>query len=198
MRNTEPAVDSGRRRGRSRKVESYSDWMARIDAEVDAAARATVKEARKPPATLCPAQHSLVEMLIEYLHGLPELTKGENALEKEAYFPIQMLLFGLFSAKYPEWAKGRRGSQLNIKEIPNGDGRQFEWMLYNCAGPGRITPVANKRTDPYAEEAALLAELIEVDKATKQSIRLLEHNLSALRGELPKIKDNHTEDEGDD
>ena len=55
--------------------ESYADWMARIDCEVDALAR---QMERKPPTydTLHPAQRKIVGMLIAHLRSLPKLKPG--------------------------------------------------------------------------------------------------------------------------
>src|SRR5262249_53958181 len=73
-----------RRRGRPRKKESYADWVARIDAEVETTAR---QMERQPPtyAWLHPAQRRIVQMLIEHLRSLPALQQGEGYFEKPEY-----------------------------------------------------------------------------------------------------------------
>src|ERR1035441_5143288 len=90
------------RRGRPRKVESYADWMAHIDAQVDAAARDIE---RKPPtyAYLHPAQKRIVQMLIEHMRSLPTITAGEDECAKPDYQIVKKLLSNLYEKKYPNW-----------------------------------------------------------------------------------------------
>lgn len=122
-----------KRRGRPRKVESYADWMARVDAQVDSMAREVAKQ---PPtyAWLHPAQRRIVQMLIEHLRSLPELKAGESAYGKEDYSPVNQILTVLFKCKYPEWQLRTKTGNLDVFGIPNGEGKDFGWMLRNCAG----------------------------------------------------------------
>lgn len=122
------------RRGRPRKVESYADWMSRVDAEVDAAARSME---RKPPtyAYLHPAQKRIVQMLIEHMRSLPELRKAENCWEKKEYLTVNRIVRLLFAEKYPEWEdKPRLKDGWDVSQIPNQEGKVYEWMMRNCAG----------------------------------------------------------------
>ena len=124
------------RRGRPRKVESYADWMAHIDAQVDAAARDIE---RKPPtyAYLHPAQKRIVQMLIEHMRSLPEITPNESECDKPEYRIVGKLLSNLYETKYPQWAKAADGVRY-VMDIPNGEGRPYLWMLRNCAGRAPI------------------------------------------------------------
>ena len=98
------------KRGRPRKVESYADWMARIDAQVDEAARRAEK---LPPSftSLHPAQRRLIQMFIDYLKRLPGLAPNESVFEKQEYRFVNYLITDIFIQKYPEW--GKRGDFQN-------------------------------------------------------------------------------------
>ena len=125
------------RRGRPRKVESYADWMAHIDAQVDAAARDIE---RKPPtyAYLHPAQKRIVQMLIEHMRSLPEITAGEDECAKPDYQIVKKLLSNLYEKKYPNWVAKVAGGTRYVMDIPNGEGRHYLWMLRDCAGRAPI------------------------------------------------------------
>jgi hypothetical protein len=131
--------DTSKRRGRPKKVESYADWMARVDASVDAMAR-TME--RKPPtfAYLHPAQRRIVQMLIEHLRALPEIREGESAYEKREYGTVNRVLKELFLAKYPAWAQAPRcaSGSFDVGTLPGNEGTNFGWMLRNCAGRAPI------------------------------------------------------------
>jgi hypothetical protein len=120
------------RRGRPRKIESIADWMARIDKEVDEAAR---KIERKPPtyASLNPAQKRIVELLIEHLRRLPELERDEDFYEK--YWSMNVILTELFKEKYPAWLSTSRSKygRMDPKKLPDEEGKNFRWLLRNCA-----------------------------------------------------------------
>jgi len=117
---------------RPRKIESYADWMARIDAHVDTMAR---RVEREPPsyAWLHPAQRRIVQMLIERMRMLPEIRNGEDVFAKPEYFHVKRIITHLFRAKYPDWNPQKDGIRY-VSEIPNGEGDQYCWMLRNCAG----------------------------------------------------------------
>jgi hypothetical protein len=135
-----------KRRGRPRKVESFADWMARVDCEVDAMARAVAKE---PPsyAYLHPAQRRIVQMLIEHMRSLPELKSGEDALNKPEYEYINRITTHLFKWKYPSWTQTTKGGSLALEAIPNGEGKTVDWMLRNCAGRAPVETALCSNSD---------------------------------------------------
>lgn len=119
------------RRGRPRKIESFADWMDRIDKEVDEAAR---KIERKPPtySSLNSAQRKIVQVLIDHLRGLPELEPGESPFTK--YDTVNRILTELFRAKFPEWKDTPRiNGHLDVDRLPEGESQFYMWMLRNCA-----------------------------------------------------------------
>lgn len=134
-----------RKRGRPRKVESFADWMARVDAEVDTMAR---KVAKDPPsyAWLSAAQRRIVQMLIEHMRALPELGDAENVYDKKEYSFVNRILTNLFRAKYPEWTQLSKDGAHDVGCIPNGEGEVFKWILRNCAGraPAEIVPAEDE------------------------------------------------------
>ena len=136
------------RRGRPCKVESYADWMSRVDAEVDHMARSME---RKPPtyAYLHPAQKRIVQMLIEYMRSLPELTAGENIWHKKEYRPVNTILKELFLAKYPEWARAPKttNGSWDSNALRASESKVLEWMLRNCAGRSPAEVAAQDITD---------------------------------------------------
>jgi hypothetical protein len=79
-------------------------------------------------------------MLIEHLRSLPELEQGKGCFDRAEYGPVNRILKELFAAKYPAWALEPRLSAGNwdVYKIPNGEGREYEWMLRNCAGRAPI------------------------------------------------------------
>jgi hypothetical protein len=129
---TESATGRVRRLPR-RRVESFADWMARVDAEVEETAR---KIERRPPtyAWLHPAQRRIVQMLIEHLRSLPELHPDEDPHHRQEYCHTNQILTSLFLAKYPNWTQRTKSGLRDGEAIPNGEGEQFSWMLRNCAG----------------------------------------------------------------
>lgn len=133
-----PTTIAPTRRGRPpRKIESIADWMARIDKEVDEAAR---KIERKPPtyASLNPAQKRIVELIIEHLRGLPELARGEDCYEK--YETMNVILTELFKAKFPAWLSAPRAKsgRMDANALPAGECKNLRWLLRNCAS--RMAP----------------------------------------------------------
>lgn len=128
-----PTKTTPARRGRPRKVESYTDWMSRIDASVDTMAH---KMERQPPsyAYLHPAQRRIVQMLIEHMRSLPEITGGEQSYMKPEYVTVNGILALLFKAKYPFWTERTTNGHLNLTGLPNGEYATFTWLLHNCAG----------------------------------------------------------------
>lgn len=133
MASTQTTPQQGHRRGRPRRVESFSDWMCRIDSQVEAAYR---KVCERPPAEhlLSPAQRRIVEMLVEHLRSLPQIGPTENAYKKPEYEHVNVILTRLFQAKYPSWT-ARTSDGLHVaEEIPNGEASTLYWLLRNCAG----------------------------------------------------------------
>ena len=116
------------------KTESFADWMARIDASVDAA----VKRIERQPLTydsLNPAQKCFINMLIEHLRSLPRRRRNECAFRKPEYAHVNYILTILYCAKYPAFARSKRTDRDNydIANLPNGEDRTCEWILRNCA-----------------------------------------------------------------
>lgn len=121
------------------RVESYAEWMARIDDQVEAEFQ---KVTKRPPLYrwLSTSQRGIVEMLVEYLRTLPELASGEDAFEKASYVPAKLILTRIFQAKYPEW-KARRDGIFYIDDIPNGGDRVYTRLLKGCGGRIPVEPV---------------------------------------------------------
>jgi hypothetical protein len=113
-----------KRRGRPRKQESFANWMARIDAEVDAVAR---KMERQPPtyAWLHPAQKRIVEMLNEHMRSLPSIGPSEDECQKPEYLLVKTFLVGFYERKYPNWVRLPGNTSRYINDIPNGEGKDF-------------------------------------------------------------------------
>lgn len=121
-----------RRRGRPRKVESFSDWMARIDIEVEEMTR---KAHAESPASkvLTGPQRRIVEMLAEHLRFLPVLQKGEDPRTKPEFKRIWNILHELFIAKHPEWQPRKDGIRYT-NDLPRGQHANYEYLLRNVGG----------------------------------------------------------------
>jgi hypothetical protein len=120
-------------RGRTRKMESFADWMVRMDTQVEAMA---ARVCTKPPAERLLNQHQrrIVEMLIEHMRSLPRLAVGENPYKKKEYDHVNVILTKLFEAKYPEWKQRTADGLKSVDAIPNGESAVFHRLLRNCAG----------------------------------------------------------------
>ncbi|HWQ96468.1 MAG TPA: hypothetical protein VN538_00045 [Clostridia bacterium] len=123
----------GQRRGRPRRVESFSEWMAKLDSQVEATYQ---KVAKRLPVErlLSPAQRRIVEMLVEHLRSLPEIAPTENTYNKPEYKHVNSILTRLFQAKYPQWTAKTKDGSYDVGAIPNGESSTFYWLLRNCAG----------------------------------------------------------------
>lgn len=132
-KRTTAALDVRPAPRRKRRPESFADWMARVDAEVDQAARAIAK---KPPTFAClhPAQRRIVQMLIEHLRSLPALQSGESALMKKEYGTINIVLTALYVHKYPAWKCRLHSGHRFVDDLPDGECAVFQKMIRNCAG----------------------------------------------------------------
>jgi hypothetical protein len=122
-----------RRRGRQRRTESFSEWMARIDTQVEAAYR-QVSSRLPVERLLSPAQRRIVEMLAEHLRSLPELGPGEDAYGKPEYHNVNVILTELFRAKYPHWTAKTSNGTHDVGALPKDGYPTFERLLRNCAG----------------------------------------------------------------
>ena len=125
-----PATPSASR-GRPRQAESYTDWMARMDTEVDVMARklCAVPAARQ----LTGPQRRILEMLAEHMRALPLLQPGESPYDIPAYLHVRCILTRLFRAKYPDWKVGKDGEWW-IDSIPAGECAVYDDLFRNCAG----------------------------------------------------------------
>ena len=127
-----PKTKPTSRRGRPRRAESFAEWMARVDTQVETAYR---KVCAAPPAArlLNAHQRRIVEMLVEHMRSLPQLQPGEDPYKLPAYSRIRAVLTNLFRAKHPDWKPDNMGFYW-VDGIPAGDCAVFERLFRNCAG----------------------------------------------------------------
>jgi hypothetical protein len=141
----ETPESAGRRRGRQRRTESFSEWMARMDTQVEATYRQVAS--RLPiERLLIPEQRRIVEMLVEYMRSLPLVQPGEDPWEVPTYDPMRTILRTLFRAKHPDWKPDRNGTYL-LDSLPAGQGAEYIRLLRNCAGRSPIEVTDDDRDD---------------------------------------------------
>lgn len=116
---------------RRRTPESFADWMARIDDEVEEMVRTV---SRKVPAWehLNPHQRRICEMVAEFLRSLPALNEGEDPFNKPAYLPVKAIISTLFSVKYPQWTQSKDGLRY-IDNLPGNEPAVYRRLLTHCA-----------------------------------------------------------------
>jgi hypothetical protein len=122
-----------KRRGRTRKTESFAEWMMRLDTEVSAMVR---KVEKAPPlfAELHPAQQWIVTRLVEHLLSLPRLQPSEDPFRKPEYWPMNSMLTKLYELQFPHWKRRSQVEPLNVADLPKDSGNDFKWALRHCAG----------------------------------------------------------------
>src|SRR5262245_43582428 len=115
-----PNDTTGKKRGRPRTVESFSEWMARIDIEVTKAAE---KFSRKVPAkrALTGPQTRILEMLADHMRSLPAPLANESHFSKPAFSTMNEILTTLFKAKYPAWVgtKRAKNGSMDVEALPH-------------------------------------------------------------------------------
>ena len=135
-----------RRRGRPRRVESFSEWMARIDIEVEQQARKV--EARLPADRLLTChQRRIVEMLIEHMRSLPVIPAGEDCTNHSAYGTMNFILTHIFRAKYPSWQKRFLNGSMDLDGLEYEPRMLFLQLLRNCGGYAAPDYAASSRSE---------------------------------------------------
>lgn len=133
MATTTTVLAQSKTRRPRQKTDSFADWMARMDTQVEAAAR---KICNRVPMerVLNGAQRRILEMLAEYLRSLPALNCNESPFDKPGYARINIILEQLFSAKYPDWVARPSQAKRVIADLPNEAVTAYRFLLRNCAG----------------------------------------------------------------